>query len=411
MRSDYSTFTRATVTGATVTRRIAKRATATRATVTRTTFTRATVTRTSVLLASAMFVAGACSKPAPVAESITATPVTLISVSHDSIVQTVTATGTYGPRDEVPLAFKIGGVVARVLVDEGATVQRGQTLAVLDLREIDALVAKARVGAEKGTRDQARLERLHHDSVATLAQLQDATSAADAAKSDLSAALVNREFATIVAPAGGVILRRLVTAGTTINSGTTVLTLASSERGRVLKVGLPDRDAVRMQPGDKASAQFDALPGQTFHGRVTLLGRSADARTGTFVAEVALDDAGALPAGLVGRVTLSPKAAALATLVPIDALVEANADSAVIYTASTDKTPIAERHAVHILFVNGDRVAVQTDASASALQRVVTRGAQYLTADMPVHVVNADGQDVKQTNVVPKAASISKVQP
>ena len=39
-----------------------------------------------------------------------------------------------------PLAFKIGGVVTRVLVDEGDTVRRGQQLAVLDLREINAAV-------------------------------------------------------------------------------------------------------------------------------------------------------------------------------------------------------------------------------------------------------------------------------
>jgi hypothetical protein len=38
---------------------------------------------------------------------------------------------TFGSRDEIPLAFKIGGIVSRVLVDEGATVQRGQLLASL----------------------------------------------------------------------------------------------------------------------------------------------------------------------------------------------------------------------------------------------------------------------------------------
>ena len=301
-----------------------------------------------------------------------------------------------------------------MMVDEGATVRRGQTLAILDLREIDALVAKARVGAEKGERDQARLERLHADSVATLSQLQDATSAADAARSDLASALVNREYATIVAPGNGVILRRLVTAGTTTGPGTPVLTLASHERGRVLRVGLPDRDALRMRTGDKASAQFDAVPGKTFQGRVTLLGRAADARTGTYVAEVSLDNSDVLPAGLVGRVTLSPQAAAIATLIPMDALVEADADSAIIYSASTDNVPVAQRHAVRILFVSGDQVAVQTTASEAALARVVTRGAQYLTHDMPVKIVTSDGVEVQQAsqrNVSPKAATVAKGRP
>ena len=361
-------------------------------------------------------VSAACSKPAPVAEVIAATPVTLVSVTHDSIVQPVIATGTFGPRDEVPLAFKIGGVVARVLVDEGASVKRGQTLAVLDLREIDALVTKARVVAEKGSRDEARLQRLHADSVATLSQMQDATSAADAAKADLATAVVNREYATIVAPSNGVILRRLVTAGTTTGSGTPVLMFASSERGRVFRVGLPDRDALRMRTGDRASAQFDAVPRRTFHGHVTLLGRAADVRTGTYVAEVSLDDSDVLPAGLVGRVTLLPQAAAVATLIPIDALVEADADSAVIYSASTGKSPVAQRHAVHILFVSGDRVAIKTNASEAALARVITRGAQYLTNDMPVNIVTSEGIELKQAELSKAAKSsktttVAKVQP
>lgn len=365
----------------------------------------------AALVAMAALLLAACNKPAPIAATPTVTPVTLVEVSYDSVVQPVTATGTYGPRDEVPLAFKIGGVVARVLVDEGATVKRGQTLAVLDLREIDAMVSKARVGAEKAERDKGRLERLHADSVATLSQLQDATSAADAAKSDLASALVNREYATIVAPANGIVLRRLITAGTTTGPGVPVLTLASNERGQVVRVGLPDKDALRMRQGDKASAQFDALPGKTFRGRVTLLGRSADARTGTYVAEVSLDDAGDLPAGLVGRVTLSPRAAAPAALVPIDALVEADADSAIIYTASSGNIPTAERHRVRILFVSGDRVAVQTDASREALARVVTRGAQYLTDDAQLKVVSGDAPDVKQAAASAKSAVVAKVRP
>ncbi len=354
---------------------------------------------------------GACSKAAPVAETQAATPVTVVSVTQESVVQPVIATGTYGPRDEVPLAFKIGGVVARVQVDEGATVQRGQVLAMLDLREIEALVAKARVGVDKAARDQARLERLFADSVATLAQLQDATSAADAARADLSSALVNREYATIIAPGNGVILQRQVTAGSTTGPGVTVLTLGSNERGRVLRVGLPDRDALRMKHGDLATAQFDAVPGMTFTGRVTLLGRSADARTGTYVAEVSLDAADMLPAGLVGRVTLSPQAAAVATLVPIDALVEANEDSAVMYTASSDSAPVAERHQVRILFLHGDRVAVRTEANAASLRRVITRGAQYLAADMPVRIVNDPSLQKTAPSKPTKAVSANTVRP
>src|SRR5262245_24178296 len=64
-------------------------------------------------------------------------PVHVATVTEDSIAQPVTATGVVALRDEIALSFKIGGVVAQVLVREGESVRAGQLLATLDLREID----------------------------------------------------------------------------------------------------------------------------------------------------------------------------------------------------------------------------------------------------------------------------------
>ena len=74
-----------------------------------------------------------------------------------------------GPQGREPRSsFKIGGVIARIAVDEGDAVRAGQTLAALDLREIDA---GRRQGAErapsKAERDLARARRLYADSVVT----------------------------------------------------------------------------------------------------------------------------------------------------------------------------------------------------------------------------------------------------
>src|SRR2546427_1384301 len=40
-------------------------------------------------------------------------------VSVDRLAPPVTATGTLGPKEEVTLSFKVGGVVSRIFVDEG----------------------------------------------------------------------------------------------------------------------------------------------------------------------------------------------------------------------------------------------------------------------------------------------------
>ncbi len=350
-----------------------------------------------VLISASMLLLSACSDT-PERDATTRTPAVPVSVDtvrSGNAAVPVSATGTFGSRDEIPLAFKIGGIVARVLVDEGATVQRGQLLASLDLREITAIVAKAQTGFDKAQRDQARVQRLAVDSVATLVQLQDATSALDAARSDLVTATVNREYAMIVAPEGGIVLQRLVTAGSSVSSGTPIITLGGTRRGRVLRVGLPDRDALRVQPGDAATVHFDAIPTRTFTGRVQMVGRSADPRTGTYAVEIAVSGADALPSGLVGVVSIvvrgSTGDSTRGASISADALLEADRDSATIYTVATGREApddlMAQALRVRVTGVHGDRAMI--DGLAPGV-RIVTRGAAYVTPGARVRIVTAD---------------------
>lgn len=313
-----------------------------------------------------------------------AVPVTIAEVSGSTQATPVTATGTFGSRDEIPLGFKIGGVVQRVVVDAGQTVHRGQILAALDLREIDAAVAKARVGVEKAQRDWARVQRLAADSVATAVQLADATSALEAAKADLASAAVNREYATIVAPEDGLVLQRLVTPGTTVGPGTPIMMLGGSKRGRVLRVSLPDRDALKVALGNTATVHFDALPDRDFTGKVVLLSQSADPRTGTYAVEIALQGADALPSGLVGTARIAVKGASRGNRVPVDALLEADRDSASVYTISAGAEPVAQLARVRIAQLSGDEASIEglpTDA------RVIAKGAAYVTPGARVRVI------------------------
>lgn len=343
-------------------------------------------------------VAAACSKAAPADTPQPLVAVTAATITSDSVREPIIATGTFGPRDSIALSFKIGGVVARVAVEEGQAVRRGQTLAVLDLREIDALVDKATVAAAKAERDEARVRRLALDSVATPVQAQDAASALAAARADLTTARINREYASIVAPEDGIVLKRNLAAGTTVAPGVPIVELAGSARGRVLWAGLPDRDALRAHAGDAATVRFDALPARVFTGRVTLIGNSADARTGTYAAEITLADASSLPAGLVGRVEIETRTTGKSVMVPVDALLEADADSATVLELSAGSEPVANMRRVRLLGLSGDHIA---GSGVNEGARIVTRGAPYVTAGSKVRVVQAtavatrDGRPVR----------------
>ena len=310
--------------------------------------------------------------------------VRVAEITREALAPPVVATGTLGPKEEISLSVKIGGVIRQVRVDAGAIVRAGDTLAALDLSEIDAAVARAQSATDKSERDLARARRLYADSVVALAQLQDAETAAEVARADLETARFNRRYAVIVAPASGVILRRQAEPGELVAPGAPVLVLGSHARGVVLRVGLADRDVVRVARGDRAVVRFDALPEREFAGRVTEIAAAAEPGTGAYAVEIALPEAARLASGLVGQVEIRPSAGRSTTLVPIEALLEADGAEASVYALSADGGR-AERRRVTVAFIVGDRVAVTR--GLDSVGAVITDGAAYLDDSAAVRVV------------------------
>jgi RND family efflux transporter MFP subunit len=295
-------------------------------------------------------------------------------VAIENLALPVTATGTLGLKEEVNLSFKVGGVVAQIRVDEGQRVSAGQLLAELDLGEIDPGVTRARSAAEKAERDLARAQRLYADSVATLEQVQDAETGRELADAELRSVTFNRRHAAIVAPGAGVVLQRRAEPGELVQAGDPILIFGSLGRGHVLRVGLADRDAVRIRRGDLARVHFDALPGQTWTGTVTEVAAAADPATGTYQIEVALPRATALASGLVGAVEIRPTAEHAVALVPIEAVLEADGSSGIVFTL--DAQGRAERRVVTLAFLAGDRIAIASGLEGA--RQVITDGAATL---------------------------------
>ena len=312
---------------------------------------------------------------APAARAEDPVPVRVAPVTLEEVARPVTATGTLGPKEEVPLGFKVGGVISQIRVDEGEAVRAGDTLATLDLSEIDAAVVRARSAAEKAERDMTRTQRLYADSVATLEQAQNAETGRDVARAELETATFNRRYAIIVAPASGVIVKRTAEPGELVPVGMPILTLGSHARGVVVRAGLADRDVVRVRVSDRAVVRFDAFPDRTFDGTVTQLAGAADPMTGTYNVEVTVPRASGLASGLVGEVEIRPATTHAVAVIPINALLEADGSRATVFGVSPDGRR-AERRVVTIAFATGDRVAVTSGLEGVAT--VVTDGAAYL---------------------------------
>lgn len=341
--------------------------------------------KSSIMLISAIAIAitactGASGKENAVKE--TEVPVRLSEVQETDYAEPVEATGTLTTRDELQLSFKVGGVVARVSAQEGAAVSKGATLATLDLREINAQLAKAKTALIKAERDLARVKNLHRDSVATLEQLQDATSALDIARSDYNGVAFNQSYATIVAPSNGVVLKKLAEPGELVSVGEAVVVLGSLSSGSVVRAGIADRDAVRLRMGDRATISFSAYPGRKFTGAVSEIPAAANPMTGTYAVEVKVNDPPPMASGLVGKVTIHPSLLGRVRLIPMEAITEADGDRAYVYVL--DGTT-ARRVEVAVSSIDGGRVAI--NAGLDGVTHVVSAGAAYLNDGVKVKVI------------------------
>ncbi len=300
----------------------------------------------------------------------------------------IIATGVLSARDEAQLSFKAGGVVRSVAVRAGDTVRSGQVLAEIEVAEADAGLAQARASYEKAARDLARGRTLFADEVITREQLDDLGTAEAVARAQLAAAQYNRGHAQIVAPGAGIILRRLVEPRETVAPGQPVLILSQSKSGHVLKLGLADRDVVRIQIGDAAEVAFDAYPQRKFDGRVLEIGHGSDARSGTFPVELEIDVpadlSSGLPSGLVGTATISVHGAGGSrSYLPLAALVEGDQRAMTIFTLTGN---VVHARTVKVAFVIEDRVALETPLPPGT--RVVTDGASYLADGETVRIVD-----------------------
>ncbi len=316
-------------------------------------------------------------------------PVETARVEFEEVSIPIHTSGKLTSATEARLSFKTGGIVGSILAEEGEAVKRGRLLAALKADEIDAQVNQARSGFEKAERDFRRAERLYADSVITLEQLQDVETGFSVAKSQLKIAEFNQAYSLIHAPTDGKVLKRFVESNELVGPGSPVFLFGSSEGQWIVRAGISDRDIIRLSLGDSARVSFDAYRDKYFPARVVEIGEAADPMSGAFEIELALDDPGMkLVSGFVARVDIFPASCDPMHVVPIEALVEADGDRGYVYVPD-EAAGTAVKTRVILGCLIGERVAVQSGLEGS--DRVITRGAAYLTDGAAIRIVDDPG--------------------
>jgi len=297
----------------------------------------------------------------------------------------IRTSGLLSAEMEMKLSFKTGGIVSAIHADEGDFVEGGSVLAELDLSEIEARAKQANNAMMKALRDLERVKNLYGDSVATLEQLQDATTAFEVAQSDHVMARFNLEHSRIVAPSDGTVLKRFAESSEQIGPGIPVYLFGSTGGGWTLRVGVADRDVMKLQAGDSASLRFDAWPDSDFPASVSEISGFADPMTGTYEVELHVEPGGRkLASGFAAKAEIFPSSGVAVVLVPIEALVDSDGDEGYVFLLDKGGETV-RRVRIEVIEIVGELVAVGGLSGSGEL--VVTDGAPYLIDGAKVRVV------------------------
>lgn len=342
-----------------------------------------------ILIAASAFVWQSCNNSEGKNETLAAKtseiPVRVVELEKAGSAPTVETSGFFTTDDETVLAFKTGGIIDKIYVKEGDAVRKGQLLATLNLTEIKAQVAQAKLAYEKAVRDFQRVENLYKDSVATTEQYQNARTGMEVAQRQAEAASFNLSFSEIKAVSNGYVLNKLASEGQVVGPGTPVLRANGAGNGKwKLKVGVSDRQWASVKVGDKANITTDAYPDKVFQAVVSAKAEGTDGITGAFTLELTLKDTPkGLASGLFGKATILSTQEQTMWRIPYDALLDGNGQTGYVFTTNDSKTAV--KTSVVIAGMERDVILIASGLENS--DKLIVSGSAYLKSGSPIKII------------------------
>jgi RND family efflux transporter MFP subunit len=315
----------------------------------------------------AVTLAGCDGKPAPQAAAAPP-PVTVAQPVKRTVTDWDEFTGRFDAVEEVQVRARVGGFVTHVEFRDGAFVNAGDLLYIIDPRPFEA-VAEQADGQLSDAHAKAELAKRELDRALTLVQtsavsestvdqrrqaLQAAKAAQTQAEGLLKAAQLNIEFTHVAAPIGGRVSRHLISIGNLVQgseAGSTLLTSIVSldpiyiyfdmDEATYLKYNRLYFEGKRPSSRENPNPVQVTLTGETkpsHDGKVDFLDNRLDVSTGTLRGRAVVPnrDFSILP-GQFGRVRLIASAPYEALLVP-DTAIATDQSRKIVFVVKDDDT-------------------------------------------------------------------------
>jgi len=343
-----------------------------------------------VAILSVLVVLVACSgaeeapEQAPVAR-----PVKVLTVGGAAAGTEVSFPGRVAAGQQVDLAFRVGGPLIELPVQEGEKVNKGQVVAKIDPRDFRIRVDSAQAQFDKTEADIERLAALYEKEAASRAQLDQARAARDVAKAALDDANADLSDTRLRAPFSANIGEKFIENFQDVQAKQPVLSLVGIDSLEI-QVDLPESIVVRLRTEDAETrevfARFEAAPDTEFPLELTELASQADPQTGTYQATLVMpqpDSINILP-GMTAEVVGRRKDGAVADesiVVPAVSVAADESGSSYVWVVDSEMT-VHKRDVTTGNLVGADQIQIVDGITAGEM--IAISAVSRLREDMPI---------------------------
>lgn len=231
-----------------------------------------------------VFILSGCQLPAQQPENDTAKPaaaatiVVPVEVEHPERGDISAFLKTFSrveAEKRVEVLSQAVGRCTSLLVEENDYVSQGQVLAELDKAEAEAQVRQNEIQMRQREVDYARAKQLFEQGFSPRVEFENARFAYEQAQATVDQSRFQLAHHTLRAPIEGLIIKRNVQVGDLVSSGVSLFTIIQPD-SFMLVIRPAERDLPRLEPGQAASVELDAVPGKVFKAQVRKISPTVD---------------------------------------------------------------------------------------------------------------------------------------
>ena len=300
-----------------------------------------TVLHSCVLLSCVLFLA-ACRKPAGGAAAAPnpmdrVQPVEVMPVTTMTLRETTGLVGSIAANESAELRPEIPGTIESIHFDEGSQVKKGDLLAKLDTRELEAQLAEARASFVLAEQNLERNKLLLEDDAVSRLEVDAAISEHSRLKAAIDLLEVKLAKSSITAPFDGVTGARALSVGDYVSSQSVITTVDDLSRLKV-EMEVPERYLPHLKPGGTFTLRAaTSAPGEEVTGEVYFVSPRIDESTrSTLVKGYVNQPPPFLKPGMFANITLVLQTVPDALVVPETAILSTPRGTVLIMPVEKD---------------------------------------------------------------------------